>query len=294
MADFRTDQAEGLRRLLDRGSVRMMTVAAGSQGVGGTSTVINVAAGLTDRGRRVLVIDEHYGPANVAGLLGVRAQFDLQDVIRQDCSLEEALVQVPGGITVLPAARGARALPGLRQLDQERLIAGFGRLDDRFDVVLIDTRCSANGNPGFFSRVVDDIIVVSSAAAPAITESYSLIKRMGRHRGKRRFHLLLNRVSSEPTARLIFDNMQRVARTHLATPLECLGSVPRDDSVGTASRMFQPVVEAFPTSPSATGFKRIAESIAGWPGARDGNHRLDSLMQRMLTSSKSNFATAGA
>jgi hypothetical protein len=58
--------------------------------------------------------------------------------------------------------------------------------------------------------------------------------------------------------------------------------------------MFQPVVEAFPTSPSATGFKRIAESIAGWPGARDGSHGLDSLMQRLLTSSNSTFATAGA
>ena len=293
MADFRMDQAEGLRRLLARGGVRMMTIASGSQGVGRTSTVINVAAGLADRGERVLVIDENYGPANVAGLLGVRARFDLHDVIRQDCSLEEALLEAPGGITVLPAARGVRSLPTLRQLEQERLIAGFGRLDDRFDAVLVDTRCNSV-NPGFFGEVVDDTIVVSSAAAPAITESYSLIKRMDRHRGRRRIHLLLNRVSSEAKARLIFDNMEQVARSHLATPLECLGSVPKDESVGNASRMFQPVVEAFPTSPSATGFKRIAASIAGWPGARDGNDRLDSLMQRLLTSSNSNFATAGA
>jgi len=294
MADFRKDQAEGLRRLLDRSSVHIMTVASGANGVGRTSTVINVAAGLADRGRRVLVIDENYGPSNVAGLLGVRARFDLQDVIRQDCSLEEALLEAPGGITILPAARGVRALADLRQLDQERLIAGFGRLNDRFDDVLVDTRCGNGGNPGFFSRVVEDTIVVSSAAAPTITESYAMIKRMGGHRGKRRFHLLLNGVTSEPKAQLIFDNMERVSRSHLDTPLECLGSVPRDESVGNASRMFQPVVEAFPTSPSATGFKRIAESIAGWPGARDGSHGLDSLMQRLLTSSNSTFATAGA
>lgn len=292
MAEHRGDQAEGLRRLLHRGGVSIMTVASGSNGVGRTSAVINIAAGLAARGRGVLVIDENYGPANVTGLLGVRSRFDLQDVIRQECSLEEALVQGPRGIAILPAARGATALPGLRQLEQQQLIAGFGRIDDRFDVVLVDTRCGNQRNLGFFSRAVQDTIVVSSAAAPAITESYALIKRMGRHRGKRRFHLLLNRITSEPRARLIFDNMERVARSHLETPLECLGSVPRDDSVGTASRMFQPVVEAFPTSPSATGFKRIAESIAGWPGIRDGTQSLDSLIQRLL-SSQFNLATAG-
>ena len=90
MADFQRDQAEGLRRLLDREHLRVTTVTSGSHGVGKTSVVINVAAEFAARGHRVLVIDENYGPANVSGLLGVRSRFDFNHVMRRSCTLEDA------------------------------------------------------------------------------------------------------------------------------------------------------------------------------------------------------------
>ena len=179
MADFQCDQAEGLRRLLERAGVRMMTLDSGCPGVGKTSAVINVAAALAARGSRVLVIDENHGPANVGGLLGVQPRFELQHVMREACTLEDALVPGPRGITLLGAANGARALPGLRPLDQERLIAGFGGLDGRFDVVLVDTPCAqADHRTGLFTHAVQDTIIVSSLAAHAITAAYALIKRL--------------------------------------------------------------------------------------------------------------------
>ena len=95
MADFQRDQAEGLRRLLDREHLRVTTVTSGSHGVGKTSVVINVAAEFAARGHRVLVIDENYGPANVSGLLGVRSRFDFNHVMRRSCTLEDALIEGP-------------------------------------------------------------------------------------------------------------------------------------------------------------------------------------------------------
>jgi flagellar biosynthesis protein FlhG len=292
MADFHYDQAEGLRRLLGRGHLRVIALAAGCTGVGQTSAAINIAAALAARGRQVLVIDENAAPANVSARLGLRARFELQNVIRQECSMEDALLEEPGGVTVLPAAAASRDLPGLRRPERERLIRSLGRLDERFDVVLVDTRCSNNG-PGLLSAAAQDTIIVSSAATRAITASYALIKRM--HAGHRecRFHLLLNRVAVERNADVIFDNLQRVARQHLQTPLECLGCVPKDDNLREAEQECQPVMKVFPSSASAAGFRRIAEAIAGWPPTGRQRNGVENFMQRLFASNHFTLANAG-
>ncbi len=293
MADFHRDQAEGLRRMLDRQHLRVTTVTAGCHGIGQTSVVVNIAAACAARGSRVLVIDENFGPANVGGLLGVRPRFDLKHVLQRDCTLEDALVEGPAGISILPAASGARALPSLAQQQHQQLIESFGRLDGRFDLALIDTRCGDAGTPGLFSRAVQDTIIVSSAAADAITSSYALIKRLRDRQSGRRFYMLLNRVADEQNARVIADNLKQAAHGYLATPLEYLGSVPRDERMAQAARGFQAVVEASPSAPSAREFSRIADSIAELP--RQGQRRdgFDSLMQRLLTGSRLTYANAG-
>jgi flagellar biosynthesis protein FlhG len=293
MVDFRRDQADGLRCLLERGHLRAMTVTAGCHGVGKTSVVVNVAAACAARGHRVLIIDENYGPANVSGVLGVRARFDLNHVMRRSCGLEEALVEGPTGVSILPAASGARAVSALRPQEQAQLIESFSRLDGRYDLALIDTPCGNAGTPGLFSRAVQDTIIVSSATADAITASYALLKRMRECQSGRRYYTLLNRITSESNARVVAANLTNAARGYLATPLEYLGSVPRDESLAQAARGFQAVVEASPAAPSARGFTRIADSIADWP--RDGQRRdgFDSLMQRMLSGSRFIFANAG-
>jgi flagellar biosynthesis protein FlhG len=293
MVDIQRDQAEGLRRLLERAHMRTMTLDSGCPGVGKTSAVINVAAALAARGSRVLVIDENLGPANVGGLLGVQPRFDLQHVIRETCTLDQALLPGPSGITILSAGNGARALPGLRRVDQERLIADFGALDGRFDVVLVDTPCAQAGRTGLFTQAVQDTIVVSSLAENAITASYALIKRLREGPGGRRFYLLLNRVASERNARVVIDNLKTAAQGYLATSLECLGCVPNDSSFHRAVSGFQPVVEAYPATPAAAGYRSIAASIADWPHERAQPHSLDNLMQRLLSPRRSSFANAG-
>jgi flagellar biosynthesis protein FlhG len=284
MLDPQRDQAEGLRRLFSRrgAHARVITVASGCNGVGATGTVVNLAGALAARGHRTLAIDENYGADNVAGSLGLRTRRDLHDVLAGDCALKDALLSGPGDITVLPAAAGVRGLARLDSAGQARLTVALARLGERFDILLIDARSGTVGGLSSLGHAVQDTVVVCSAASVAITESYALIKRLNGLTGARRYRLLLNRVD-EGEARLIFNNLERVARRHLGAPLEFLGYVPRDERTRRAAGMMQPVVTAFPAAHAAAAFRRSAEAVAGWPVDREGQGSLEGFLQRLFT-----------
>jgi flagellar biosynthesis protein FlhG len=111
VAEFRGDQAAGLRRLLGRPRLSVVTFVAGSTGVGKSVSVANLAASLARQGREVLVVDENTDDG-IAAFYGVIAAHDLQQVVDREKVLADVLLPVAPGIRVLPAARLVKQLAG--------------------------------------------------------------------------------------------------------------------------------------------------------------------------------------
>ena len=93
------DQAEGLRRLLVRPSLRVVTVLGARPGLGATSVVVNLAAALARAGKHVLVLDENLAHDNVANTLGLKPRFDLLNSVRDDLSWREVILHTATGNT---------------------------------------------------------------------------------------------------------------------------------------------------------------------------------------------------
>lgn len=256
-----SDQAEGLRRLLGRNMARIIALEAGACGAGKTSVAINVAAALATRGLQVLVIDASSGAANVSGRLGLRPRHDLRDVLAGRCGLDDALLHGPAGVMVLPATAAARDGHSVRE--RERFDAIVSQLVPRFDYLLIDAGADA-GSSALLRGCASESIIVSSTGASAVTATYALIKRVHAEQPQQRMHVLLNRVASERSAGIVFENLRRVAGMHLRASLESLGHVPRDSQVQRAAEGCQPVVEQYPSSVAAARFHKIADAIAEW------------------------------
>ncbi len=254
----RTDQAEGLRRLLGRNNARVIVLEAAAAGVGKTSIAINTAAALATRGLQVLLLDGNAGAANISALLGLRPRFDLDDAIGGACAIDDVLLHGPAGVMVLPAGGALRH--GHSARERERLDAKVMQLAPRFDYVLID----AGAETAALRDLSAESIVVLPAAPAAVTGAYALIKQLSAQRPQQRLHVLLNRVSNERNARQIFDNLRRVAAAHLQANLESLGHVPGDTQLQRAAEARQPVTEHAPASPAAAGFHRIAAAVAAW------------------------------
>ena len=138
----RSDQAEGLRRLLGRNGARVIVLESAASGVGKTCVAINIAAALATRGLQVLLLDANAGASNVSALLGLRPRFDLRDALDGGCTIDDVLMHGPAGVMVLPAGSALRNGHSARQ--REQLDAKIMQLAPRFDYLLIDACADAN------------------------------------------------------------------------------------------------------------------------------------------------------
>ncbi|NNM82088.1 MAG: P-loop NTPase [Burkholderiales bacterium] len=283
MAEFATDQADGLRKLFGRDSIRIATLTSPDSGVGKSISVANLAVALASAGKNVLVLDENAGEGNVCSLFGLREKPDLLDA--GGVGLDQLLVEGPCGISILKAVR--------RPAGEEMR----GMLIDRIghashDVLLVD---AAPGSPGnLLPSSSQEMIVVLSTEVSSITSAYALIKKMHLSQGTRRFRVLVSRAKNGAEARAIFDNMAQVAMRYLAITLNYMGHVPEDDALRHAVRLKKPVLEAFPMSASGSCFRSMADAMLAWPRLHREDMSLGDFLQHLIRSSRLSEADIGS
>lgn len=92
--------------------------------------------------------------------------------------------------------------------------------------------------------LAQDILLVVSPEAAAITGGYTLIKRLAPNYGQRRFRLLVERARSEEQAMKVFRNMASATWRYLRTELDFSGWAPESDRILRAGRL--PLAEDWP------------------------------------------------
>lgn len=294
MFDLRGDQAEGLRRMLGLERVRTIAFVGARRQAGTTSCVTNLAVALGLAGRRVLVVDEHYAPSNVAGLLGLSTRTELKHLLAEECRLEQVLQRGPHGMLLLPAAVGIRALARLTSLQRDRAVEQLRVLDELCDVVLVDVVAPTPMQAAAFAGAAQETIVVMEPDVTSITQAYTRIKRLRIHHGVAHFRLLVNRTADARVAQRAFDNLQQAARGFLDATLEYAGMVTTDAAMGRAAGQFAAVVQSEPDSPAARDLQQIARSILQWPARQRGAGTPDTLFHRVIQTSRPRMAGAGA
>lgn len=255
MDKFVTDQAEGLRRLLARRPLRVVTLLGAQRGAGVTTAAINLAAGLCHHGKRALVIDEYAGTTDP-----VSGTTSFADIVEGRVLLEDAFAAHADHQSVTVLAAGDTRLD---HLSGEQQIAA---LDGDADLVVIDARLDETGTLSPLAASAHDIVVVMGADATSLTGAYGLIKRLHFQHANQQFRLLFNRVAHPADAQGIYQNLSGVATRYLGISLTPAGVVSRDaDRISRAAALGASVVAAFPSAPAAIDYRRIAADMLHWP-----------------------------
>lgn len=283
MADFRIDQAAGLRRLLGGGRhLQVITFVAGSEGVGRSVAVANLGVALARQGKEVMIIDENTPGDDIASAFGLRARFDLLNVVSQEASLAQVFVQPMQGLRVLPASRAVKKLGGLTLTQQRALLDAMSSLERPLDVILVDASMAHPGGFSPFGLLSQEAVVVLSANGASITEAYSLIKKVSLSFARRHFRILVNKVRNLADARSVFENIAHVAAHKGVAKLDLAGAIPLDEALRQAAQVCRPVLLQQPTAPASNALREIASDMLYWQRSESELAGVEQFMQQLL------------
>jgi len=233
---------------------RTMAVTSGKGGVGKTMVSANLAAALTRRGQRVLVLDADLGLANLDVVLNLHSKVTLHDVFEGKAELESALVPTSGGFSVLLAGSGLVEYSRLTNDVREQLLAIVEKMKPRFDVILIDTGAGISDVVLFAVSLADEVLVVATPEPTSLTDAYATIKVLATQQGRRHIKLIVNQASRPGEGRSIRGQLQQVVDRFVSPTLgaggslklELVGELPTDPAVREAVLRRQLLVESIP------------------------------------------------
>lgn len=254
--------AEALRgRRTPPGGTRIIAVTSGKGGVGKTNVVANLAVGLADLGKKVIVLDADFGLANIDVLLGLTPRFHLGHVLYGDKRLGEIMVRGPRGIGIIPASSGLQRLAELTPRQRDFIVEGFADLDADTDYFIIDTAAGISSNVVHLLRLAQEVIVVGAPEPTAIVDAYAVIKILLTEEPEKTIRVLINSVAGEAESRDVFRQINSVVKRFLDREIHYLGHVEKDSHVVKAVRSQVLVAHSYPDSRAAGCFRKLARDL---------------------------------
>ncbi|HEY0859224.1 MAG TPA: MinD/ParA family protein [Albitalea sp.] len=247
---------------------RITAVTSGKGGVGKTFMAANLAAALTRRGERVLVLDADLGLANLDVVLNLHPKITLHDVFTGKAELSEAILPAPGGFSVLLAGSGLVEYSRLTPEVRDQLMEVIQKLAPRFDRILLDTGAGISDVVLYAVSLADDVMVVATPEPTSLTDAYATIKVLASQQQRRVIQLVVNQVSRSGEGRAIRGQLQQVIDRYVSngtdTPLrlELLGEIATDASVREAVQRRQLLLESMPGCAAAQAVGAIAEKLS--------------------------------
>lgn len=282
MADFRVDQAAGLRRMFGGSQLQVVTFVAGCEGVGRSVAVANIGAALARLGKEVLIIDEHASQDDIASFFGMAARYDLLNVVQRELNLSQVLLQPMNGLRILPAAKAVKKMGRLSLPQQQALLDAMSGLERPVDVILVDASMAHPHGFSPFGLASQEAVVVLSGNSASITEAYSLIKKVSQAFARRHFRILVNKVRSQPDARSIYENIAQVAAQRGIAQLDYAGAVPLDESLRQSAQLCRSVLVQAPDAPASHAFRDIASDLLYWQRSEGEAGGVEHFMQQLL------------
>ncbi|KQR55477.1 MinD/ParA family protein [Acidovorax sp. Leaf160] len=246
---------------------RIIAITSGKGGVGKTFVSANLAAALTRRGQRVLVLDADLGLANLDVVLNLHPKITLHDVFTGKAQLNEAVIDAPGGFSVVLAGSGMVEYSRLTPEVRNQFMSVIQQLAPRYDVILLDTGAGISDVVLFSISLASEVLIVATPEPTSLTDAYAAIKVMATQQKRQHVRMVVNQAARPGDGRAITSQLQQVLDRFVTTesgrPMRLLhmGDIPADTSVRDAVMRRQLLLMQMPGCPAALAIAQLANKI---------------------------------
>ena len=265
------DQAEQLRNIIKASShpqrplARVITVTSGKGGVGKSNTAINLAIQFRKMGHKVIILDADFGLANIEIMFGAVPKHNLCDLIYQGKNIRDIITWGPMKVGFISGGSGIAGMSNLSKDYLNYIIQNLVELDEMADIIIVDTGAGISDAVLEFLVASGEILLVTTPEPTSITDSYSLLKALGRHprysAETTQIKVIANKVFNEAEAEALYAKLEAVVGRYLKVPITYLGMIPQDTQLAKAVMQQMPVSLDNPRARSAIAYEAIAAKL---------------------------------
>ncbi|MDR1621977.1 MAG: MinD/ParA family protein [Synergistaceae bacterium] len=279
-----SDQAKELRRIVEQyrqesrrtGNLRTVTILSGKGGVGKSNLSVNLACALAEKGKKIVLLDADLGLANIDMLCGVTAKYNLAHLIDGSKALDEVLIELERNVWILPGGSGIKELADLDEARLVALIESLSVLEDRADILLIDTGAGIHRGVLTFAVAADTAVLITTPEPTSIRDAYGVLKVLKKSTeggGKKDIAFVVNMASSEGEGLEVANRLRMAASQFLNLSINYVGCILKDHFVEQAVRIRKPFYQLYPDSPAAECIRNLVHGLFGVPAERSVNSK---------------------
>jgi len=247
-------------------------------GCGKTTTAVNLAGALVERGEKTLLIDlDPQAHATLALGCAIENEPSIADVLRDRVTLKEAVQSAPGGIHLVPATARLAEFEEIaaRMVGPERVLdRALERVRHSYEHVILDCPPRADGVLCANAlRAADTALLVIECSTFALQGALKAITVLEETAESVDAPFALRAVGT------MFDRRTRIARDVLIGMQAQLGDVLFETIVRTSVRLREasaagvPVQTLDPKSRAAADFRALAEEVGRHAAVFSDAHR---------------------
>lgn len=244
-------------------NMRRIAVTLNKGGVGKSSSAISIAHGLALKKKRVLLIDTD-DQGQDAFLLGIKPKVGLAEVLNEDISIKEAIIEARPNLWLLAGGKslsGVKRSIGRKDFGAEQTLAdALTSIENDFDYCIIDT------SPAWDPLTINTLFYATEVLTPVSLEVLtinSLTEFSDRLLAVQKFNKHLRHAYLLPTfydgrvkkSAEILNQLTKHFSTQICEPIKY--SVRISESAGFGQTIF----EYAPTSSGAKDYKKVVERI---------------------------------
>ncbi len=240
--------------------MKILSFTSGKGGVGKTSLTSNVAVGLAQLGKKVLILDGDLGMANVDIFFGVHPKKNITDVLAGQ-NLISCVTSVAHNIDLLAGGTGIYDLIHLNSFQRREIITGLESVNFIYDYLIIDTSPGLHDHVLHLNSIADECHVILTPDPSSLADSYALIKVLQQKYKSQKFSIICNQVKDEASGAQLFLRFADVVQQFLTVRIQYKGSIPYDVNMKISNQHQRLILRQDPRSISTQAIKAICIEI---------------------------------
>lgn len=231
---------------------KSICISGSKGGIGKTTTAINLALSLTNKGKSVILVDANFTSPNVGIYLGHPVTpKSIHEVLSNKIEIEEAMYIHRSGLKLIP---GNISLSSLANVNPSKLKSKISSLKKDYDFIIIDSAAGLGKESISALEACDEALIVLNPELPSVTDALKSI-RVAQELGKEISGVIVNKKRDKYS----------MAITEIESMLEfpIIGIIPEDEIIKKSQSERDLVVNLYPNSEASKSYEKISSYLLG-------------------------------